>query len=112
MTAAARHEANLFVGVTDVDGRTVLEVVGDLDADTSDAFRDIVDQHTAKPRHLVFDLRGTTFIGSLGIGVIVRAHRAVSEHGHDVKVLVDRPLHRKLFEITGLDDIVRVEGGK
>jgi anti-sigma B factor antagonist len=60
-----------------------------------------------RPRVLVFDLTGVTFISSAGLGVLVRAHQAAAP---DTRVRVVAAERRTLgvLRMTGLDDLLDV----
>ncbi len=59
---------------------------------------------------LVLDLSATRFIDSMGLGVIVRAHkRMITEDGH---LIVQAPTDqaKSVFSLTGLDQVLEMRG--
>lgn len=57
---------------------------------------------------LVVDCRGLEFIDSSGLNVLVATARRLA--GHDVRLVLEspHPATRRLFEITGLDQVVTI----
>ena len=88
----------------------VISVSGELDLHTVPALeRELDDAHAAEARRVIVDLIGTTFIDSASLGVITRAAKRLrTERGELVVVADDRRIVR-VFEITGLDRIFRIE---
>ena len=84
----------------------VLALVGEFDMDGTSAFdRGLADLVEATPAVPVFDLGRLTFLGSAGLGAIIRAQRA-----NPALVLRDvRPAQRRVFEIAGVDQLLRFE---
>jgi anti-anti-sigma factor len=86
----------------------VVEATGELDMITSSQLSDAVTEALARqPRILVIDLTEVRFIGSGGIGVLVRAHREASEHT-SVRVVTGASSVRRPLELTGLISTLRV----
>jgi anti-anti-sigma factor len=95
-----------FQAIADLaHGRLVLR--GEFDMDDVDAFEKVLKLMLAvDPPVLKIDLTGLTFLGSAGIGCLIRAHNA------HPNVLLCGParVHLRLFEITGLCQTFRIEG--
>ena len=90
-------------------GATVLSVVGDVDIDTASALRDQLDKLQADGvTTIVVDLADVGFLDSSGLGVIVTAHRALTEAGGSLRIARPRPHVQKVFSITRLADVVPV----
>lgn len=108
----AEHEmASTFRYVIERDGEGA-EVVasGEIDlASSPELRRELQGLLDDGARHLVLDLADVTFIDSSGLGVLVGALKRVNElEGATFEL---RSLHgpvRKVFEITGLDEIFSV----
>lgn len=90
--------------------QVVLAVVGELDVADTDvpvaaAARALAD---AVPRRLVVDLAAVTFMGSGGIGSLVRIRTLCHDAGVALTLRgVRRPV-RKLLVVTGLDKVFDV----
>lgn len=95
-----------------VNGHTTVRARGELDLATRAAFDSAVDEAVALDRHVLVDLRGVTFLGSTGLSVLIRAHRAVQARGHRLTVLLDAPIQRQLLAATGLDGVLHVIGAE
>ena len=100
-----------------IEGRTlgtwsVLAVSGELDLATAPALRERVGEIGPDgPPKVALDFTGVGFVDSSGLGVLVGALKRLREAGGDDVVLlgVQEPV-RKVFEITGLDRLFRLEG--
>ncbi len=80
----------------------VIAAGGELDANTAPMLRAAVDQALAQGAcRLLFDLQGLDFIGSVGIGELIRAAKLLHERGGDLAVACCRPNVTRVFEISG-----------
>ncbi len=86
---------------------TVCHVDGNLEYMTVSLFRSTVAQLPAD-RHVVFDLSGTTFIDSAGIGALIGAIRRVREMGLSTVVCGLRPSVYRVLNLVGLPRVVQV----
>ena len=88
----------------------VLALAGELDIGTSERFEQELDSLLdAGARRLVVDLLGLTFLGSVGLGLLTRAAKRTRAIGGECVVVSDDPRVIRVFEITGLDRIFRIE---
>ncbi len=88
----------------------VLALSGELDIGTSDRFEQELDSLLdGGARRLVVDLLGITFLGSTGLGLLTRAAKRTRAIGGECVVVSDDPRVIRVFEITGLDRIFRIE---
>lgn len=101
---------DITINVHSRDGRTVLEVSGEVDVYTGPTLRDhingLLDAGTAD---LVVDLGHVEFIDSTGLGVLVGALNRVRDLGGSLIVLCAQERVLKLFRITGLDQVFTVQ---
>ncbi len=93
------------------DDVLVMAVRGELDLYTAPGLRarllGAVEQgHDA----IVLDLRGTTFLDSTALGVIIAATKALQPVGGHLVLVNDRASIAKTLAITGLDRLLAVEG--
>lgn len=93
-----------------VDARThVVAVTGEIDIFTAPEFKTVIGDAIDAGRDMVIvDLSGATFIDSSSLGVLIAAHRRLSQRGGRLVVASDVPAVRKTFEITGLDSVLEV----
>ena len=83
---------------------------GELDVATAPALREALDTARARgARRLIADLAAVTFLDSAGLGVLVTSAKQLRMNGGEFVVVSDDPRIIRVFEITGLDAVVRVE---
>jgi anti-sigma B factor antagonist len=83
---------------------------GELDVATAPGLREALG--TARERgasRLIADLGAVTFLDSAGLGVLVTCAKQLRMNGGELVVVTDDPRIVRVFEITGLDAVVRVE---
>jgi anti-anti-sigma factor len=93
--------------------RQVLEVAGEIDMATASAFEAALDQAFAACPHVVVDMANVTFIGSAGVGELMRAIKRHETHSATLFVTNASPAARRVFEICGLEGLLlegKVEG--
>lgn len=68
----------------------------------------LVDQIGGGQSHLIVDLADVSFIDSTGLGVLIGGLKRARSQGGDLKVAgIDHRLER-IFELTGLGDVLAV----
>jgi anti-sigma B factor antagonist len=88
----------------------VVSLSGELDLHTAPTFEHELDQALADGgRRVVVDLVGVTFIDSIALGLLTRAAKRVRNKGGECVVVSDDPRIVRVFKITGLDRIFRIE---
>jgi anti-sigma B factor antagonist len=93
----------------------VITLRGELDAHDAPRLREaftsalgeLGETGEAEPR-LVLDLTGVAFMDSTALGAVVGALRRVREAGGDMPVVLPDTPARRIFEITGLDQVLSV----
>jgi anti-anti-sigma factor len=92
--------------IREVDGARVLDVRGVVDLLSAPAFREHVDAALAEaPRALLIDLTEVDFFASVGLEVLVSAHRSAPPTTR-VAVVADGLATSRPIRITGVDQIV------
>jgi len=90
----------------------LLDVQGEIDLCTGDqlgeALRDAVDQAAASLARVVVDLRGVTFMGAVGLGLLARANEDCGRVGVGVTVVADQRCVLRVLRIAGLDRVLTV----
>lgn len=92
------------------DGRTQIEVRGEVDLDTVSTLRSaIIDAvgEGARTVHLLLD--GVTYIDSAGLGTIIGAHKRLMSLGGQLVVLCSAERVLRLFRMTGIDRVLTVQ---
>ena len=70
--------------------------------------QEIVGQISAGHTHLVIDLGGVEFIDSTGLGVLIGGLKRTRSQGGDLRVSRVGERLEKMFELTGLGDVLAV----
>jgi anti-sigma B factor antagonist len=100
----------LQVVVSHQDDRTHVVLIGELDVSTAGFLAEqLIDATAAQGSDLVIDIGLLDFIGSTGISVLISQHKALQAQGRTLTMLDPTPSARRLFEITGLDQVLTIE---
>ncbi len=87
-----------------------LELGGELDLATAGHLVSACQSIGLPPGGLLrLDLAGLEFLDVAGLRALLAVHRATAEQGHRLRVCGPRPLVRRLFALTGLQDVLEVE---
>ena len=92
----------------DVQGASVVEVAGEVDAHTAPTVRDAVQAAIAPGARVIVDLRGVSFLDSTGLGVFVTALKHVREAEATLDLVITSARVLKVFELTGLDVVIPI----
>lgn len=98
--------------VAQQDGTAVVAVRGEIDMATANELRAALRTAVRVSARVELDLRETTFMDSIGLSVLVAAHRQL-EDGQDAIVVREAPPHiRKVLEVSGVGALfeIRAEG--
>jgi anti-sigma B factor antagonist len=99
--------------VRKLPGLTVMELSGELDVSTAGTLREaLLLQELDDALDVEIDLRGLSFLGSTGVGVIVTACKRVRASGGTFSVSCDHSLARRVIEIAGLVDFLELHDGE
>jgi len=96
--------------ILNLDGGPVVTVRGDVDMATADRLWAVIEQVLASSERLVIDLSATTFIDSTGLGLLIRAHGLVGQVRTAVVVRSPSDAARSLLRISGVDELITIEG--
>ncbi len=97
------------VNATYEDDLAAITAEGELDSDTAPLLREAVDAALGQSaRWLLVDLQGLDFIGSVGIGELIRAAKYLGERGGDIAVACRRPNIIRVFEISGTKEMLHL----
>jgi anti-sigma B factor antagonist len=90
-------------------GRVVMQLGGELDMFISPAlaarFHELAEDGT---HDVVVDLHDARFIDTHVLETFVTAQQELQAHHHALAVVADHPYARRTFELTGLDETLRV----
>ena len=88
----------------------VVSVSGELDIATADRLAEELERTAERnARRVIVDLVGLTFIDSVALGVLTEEARRLRVAGGTCIVVSQDPRILRVFEITGLDRIFRIE---
>lgn len=88
---------------------TVVHVAGEVDLGTDHEFAKAVwDGLDSGSPVVILDLAGITFMGSVGIRVLIEAHHEAQGAGRVVRIVDGTRFVRRVLEITGLGDVLTV----
>ena len=87
---------------------TVIEIVGRLDTITAPALDKTINEDVEDTKNLVLDLKGTEYISSAGLRVLLSAQKKMQKVG-SMKVINVRNTVMEVFEMTGFADILVIE---
>ena len=88
----------------------VVSVSGELDIATAGRLGDALSRTSERSaRRVIVDLVGVTFIDSVALGVLTEEARRLRASGGTCIVVSQDPRILRVFEITGLDRIFRIE---
>jgi anti-sigma B factor antagonist len=88
----------------------VVSVSGELDIATAGRLGEELERTSERgARRVIVDLVGVTFIDSVALGVLTEEARRLRANGGICIVVSQDPRILRVFEITGLDSIFRIE---
>ncbi|OZM70117.1 hypothetical protein CFN78_26970 [Amycolatopsis antarctica] len=87
---------------------TVLEVTGEVDLSTADQLAEAIDAAASadEVELVTVDLAGVSFMDSAGLRVLVSGMKQADARGAKLVVAGPQPQVRKVFELTGLDEVL------
>ena len=107
------YQGNLKVIVRETPAQTVVELAGELDLATVETLREAALRLELDDGiDLAVDLRGLSFLGSTGIGMLVTLRKRVRASGGHFSVLCDQDMARRTLEIAGLVDYLEIHDGE
>ena len=90
----------------------VVEVQGDLDAARVPRVQALLEDAVGvRPKQLVVDLSGCSFLDASGLTVLLDVHRRLARVGAVLTLRGCSPRVMKLLSLTGLQRVFDVEGG-
>jgi anti-sigma B factor antagonist len=87
-------------------GRTVVDVVGEIDVYTAPRLREQLTELVDSGRYdIVVDMTGVEFLDSTGLGVLVGGLKRVRLHEGSLRLVCTQERILKIFRITGLTKV-------
>ena len=95
------------------DQHPVVTVAGDVDLHSAPVLRDTVTAAFGDAdERVTVDLTATTFLDSMGLGVLLGAKKRLAEGGGELDLVVATPELRRVFEITMLDRVFEIHSSR
>jgi anti-sigma B factor antagonist len=113
MTYATEQELDMSEFRLDTVGPigdcAVLRVIGEVDVYTAPMLREQIRELAAKGAvHLITDLSQVDFLDSTGLGALVGGLRRLREAGGSLALVVTTPRILRIFQITGLTNVLAI----
>ncbi|WLR54952.1 anti-sigma factor antagonist [Mesobacillus subterraneus] len=107
---------NISIDVKEKESKLAVKVSGEIDAYTAPQLREKLFPLSEKEGvEMVVDLSEVNYMDSTGLGVFVGVFKNVRAHDGEFKIVGLSERLQRLFEITGLADIIdinsQIEGG-
>ncbi|MFP4176932.1 MAG: STAS domain-containing protein [Planctomycetota bacterium] len=97
------------IRVEDREGVTIIRLMGHIDESAADALNSRLDEILDNGENrIVFDLSQVKFMGSSGLGQIMRVYRDLRDSEGFVRIVNPQPLIEDLFELTKLNKIITI----
>ena len=101
----------LGVAVSEWNRTAVLAVSGELNLDTAPPLREqLIELVERGSRHVVVDLEAVEFVDSTGLAVLLGVLSRLRSLNGTLVVVCTRPKLLRIFEVTGLNEILRIFG--
>lgn len=100
---------DVTVSSTTVNGRTVVDVTGEVDVYTAPALRERLTALVESGRtDLVVDLTAVRFMDSTGLGLLVGVLKRIRGLDGQLQLVIDAERLLKVFRITSLDQVFTI----
>ncbi|KMK76107.1 anti-sigma F factor antagonist [Alkalihalobacillus pseudalcaliphilus] len=102
---------SLVIDLEHKDHVLLIRLEGELDHHTAELLRTKVEDKLKQTniKHIVLSLKQLTFMDSSGLGVILGRYKQIKSLGGEMVVCAISPSVKRLFEMSGLFKIIRLE---
>ena len=101
---------NLSVSTEESNGQVVLKVAGEIDAYTAPKLKEtLLPLVKDSSNNIQVDLEEVNYMDSTGLGVFVSALKASKESKSNFELVNVQDRVYRIFEITGLDEIIQIK---
>jgi anti-sigma B factor antagonist len=91
-----------------VDGWALLRPRGDLDLATAPALRGAGLKALEETSKLIVDMRSVDLVDSVALGILLGLERRCRQSGGALRLVIDEPRVRKIFELTRTDSLLDI----
>jgi anti-sigma B factor antagonist len=104
------EESPLQILVSHLKEHAYVVLTGELDGATAPFLvRTLVDVNATLEGDLVLDIKALSFIDSTGLSVFVSQQKKLRAKGHKFVIYGPTAMARRLFQITGLEDVLTIQ---
>jgi stage II sporulation protein AA (anti-sigma F factor antagonist) len=102
---------SLMIDLETKNNVLLIRLSGELDHHTAEELREKVSSKLEKNKieHIVLNLQSLSFMDSSGLGVILGRYKQIKNLGGEMVVCSISPAVKRLFEMSGLFKIIRLE---
>ncbi len=94
---------------TSADGMVLVTLTGEADLHTAPVLSEALDEAIGSGTDtVVVDLTAVTFVDSMMLGVLLGASRRAGPRGVELRIAVEEPHVRRIFELTLLDRVLHL----
>lgn len=99
------------ISIRKINENLYISLDGEIDHHESAKIRDDLDEliFEERPRELIFDFSKIRFMDSSGLGLVLGRYRILKELGGNVKIIGASEQIEKIFKMSGIDKIVRIQ---
>ena len=88
-----------------------IDVHGEIDIYTANELKDsLIESISSKSKDIILNASNLEYIDSTGLGVLIGILKRLKTDEKDIYIINAKQNVRKIFNITGLDKIFKVEG--
>jgi anti-sigma B factor antagonist len=103
-------DSPLQILVSHLQEHAYVTLTGELDGATAPFLvRTLVEVNETIEGDLVLDIKKLSFIDSTGLSVFVSQHKNLSAKGRKLVIYAPTAMARRLFQITGLEEVLTIE---
>jgi anti-sigma B factor antagonist len=103
-------DSPLQILVSHLKEHAYVVLTGELDGATAPFLvRTLVEVNQTLEGDLVLDIKKLSFIDSTGLSVFVSQHKNLSAKGRKLVIYAPTAMARRLFQITGLEEVLTIE---
>ena len=104
---------NLKVDVREEGNTRVVYLNGEVDVYTASKLKEkIIPLAEESNKTLIVDLSDVNYIDSTGLGIFIGALKCTDKSGSSLKITGVNSRVQRLFEITGLSEVIEIDTGK
>lgn len=101
---------NLSIDITQSDKGFLVELRGEVDIYTVPKLKNtLIPLTEEKGAAICVDLNEVTYLDSTGLGTFIHALKSATKHGSHLKLIRLKERVFRLFEVTGLQEIMTIE---